>query len=372
MGSSNFFRKMRKSSKFNAIKTSVLVIFLIYLFLVAIELLGVSLKGFGIDFARKLIQTTSNPFLGLLIGILATSIIQSSSATTSIIVGFVAGGTLTIPNAIPMVMGANIGTSITNTIVSMAHIGRKEEFRKAFPVATVHDMFNLLSVIVFLPLEIKFHLIQKLSFFAANALGASKGMHFKSPLKAIVKPVVDFTMVLLHKNYIIGASLGFILVLVALKFLVDVIRSSSKGKIEVLVDGYLFSSPLSSWLLGLGLTSFVQSSSITTSIAVPLAAAGIVSIEQIFPYTLGANIGTTLTALLASLVTGSFAAVQIALSHLIFNILGTVVWFPLRIVPISMAKKLGDIAVKKRYIAILYIITVFFIIPLLFLFIFRR
>ena len=372
MGNHHFFGKIQNNSKFKTIKTSVLIIVLIYLFLIAIELLGVSLKGFGMGFARTLIQTTSNPFLGLLIGILATSIIQSSSATTSIIVGFVAGGTLTIPNAIPMVMGANIGTSITNTIVSLAHIGRKEEFKKAFPVATVHDMFNLLSVAVFLPLEIKFHLIQKLSFLAANIFGASKGMHFNSPLEAIVKPVVDLIIVVVRRNYIIGASVGFILVLVALKFLVDVIRSSSKGKIEVLVDGYLFSSAFSGWLLGLGLTAFVQSSSITTSIVVPLAAAGIVNIEQIFPYTIGANIGTTLTALLASLVTGSFAAVQIALSHLIFNILGTVVWFPLRIVPISMAKKLGDIAVRRKYIAILYIITVFFLIPLLFLFIFRR
>ncbi len=364
--------KLRKHSKFKVLLKIFKILILIYLFLVGIKLLGVSLEGFGSGFATGLIQTTANPFMGLIIGILATSIIQSSSATTSIIVGFVASGVLTITNAIPIVMGANIGTTITNIIISLSHIGRKEEFQKAFPVATVHDMFNLLAVLILLPIEMKFKIIEQLSFKLTNVFSSSGGMKFSSPLTVIVNPIVKWILAVIHHYYAIGAILGFILVLLALKLLVDVIRSSSKGKLEVFIDGYLFSSPIKSWFLGMGLTAFVQSSSITTSIIVPLAAAGIVNIEQVFPYMLGANIGTTITAILASLVTGSYLAIQIAICHLLFNVFGTIIWYPLKIVPIGMAKKLGDLAIKRRYIAIMYVIIVFFILPILLLLIFRR
>ena len=84
------------------------LVFFLYLFLVSIGLMGASFKIFGKGFAETLIATTSNPFVGLFIGVLATSLIQSSSSTTSIVVGMVGGGVLTVGNAIPIVMGANI------------------------------------------------------------------------------------------------------------------------------------------------------------------------------------------------------------------------------------------------------------------------
>jgi len=100
-----------------------LVLFL-YLFFLSLGMMGGALKLFGKEFSETLIATTSNPFVGLFIGILATSVIQSSSSTTSIVVGMVAGGALTIDTAIPIIMGANIGTSITNTIASLPQIKR--------------------------------------------------------------------------------------------------------------------------------------------------------------------------------------------------------------------------------------------------------
>ena len=93
----------------------ILLLFaILYLFILSIQLMGSSFKLMGKGFAEALIQTTSNPLVGLLIGILATSIIQSSSTTTSIVVGLVAGGVLTLQGAIPIIMGANIGTTIIN------------------------------------------------------------------------------------------------------------------------------------------------------------------------------------------------------------------------------------------------------------------
>ena len=115
--------------------------------------MGTSLKMFGKGMAESLIKTTSNPLVGLFIGILATSIIQSSSSTTSIVVGLVAGGALNVANAIPIVMGANIGTSVTNLLVSVTQVKRSDEFERALSAAIVHDFFNVLAVIVIFPLQ---------------------------------------------------------------------------------------------------------------------------------------------------------------------------------------------------------------------------
>ena len=115
------------------------VILSLYLFLVGINGLSSGIKGLGGDFAKNVMSTTSNPFVALFIGILATTLFQSSSTTSSLIVAMVAGGTLTLSGAVPMIMGANIGTTVTNTIVSIGHIKQGNEFKRAFQAATVHD-----------------------------------------------------------------------------------------------------------------------------------------------------------------------------------------------------------------------------------------
>ena len=109
------------------IRTLVILVVTLYAFLVSINLLGHSFKLFGEDFAVTLLQSTENPFFGLFLGILATSLIQSSSTTTSIVVGLVAAGGLTLDTAIPVIMGANVGTTVTNTLVSFGHATRRSK-----------------------------------------------------------------------------------------------------------------------------------------------------------------------------------------------------------------------------------------------------
>ncbi|HQV33419.1 MAG TPA: Na/Pi symporter, partial [Calditrichia bacterium] len=104
----------QKTAANQAAKTILQVIQLLlflYLFLVSINLMGASMKMFGKGFAETLINNTANPLVGLFIGIFATSLVQSSSTTTSIVVGLVGGGVMTVSNAIPIIMGANMGTS---------------------------------------------------------------------------------------------------------------------------------------------------------------------------------------------------------------------------------------------------------------------
>ena len=101
---------------------SILVVGLLYAFLVGVKLLEGGIKGFGKDFEDALFESVTNPIAGLLVGILGTVLVQSSSVTTATIVGLVASGVVNVEAAVPMIMGANIGTTVTNTIVSLAHM----------------------------------------------------------------------------------------------------------------------------------------------------------------------------------------------------------------------------------------------------------
>ena len=123
-------------------------------------------------------------------------------------------------------------------------------------------------------------------------------------------------------------------------------------------------------LIGALLTMLVQSSSITTSVLTPLVGVGVLPLEAMLPLTLGANIGTTMTALLASMVSDSIDSLQVALAHLFFNITGILIWYPvpfMRNIPLSGARALGKATRVWRGFPVLYIAVVFLLIPLFFL-----
>ncbi|MFC1699218.1 Na/Pi symporter [Candidatus Omnitrophota bacterium] len=353
-----------------------MVIGFVYLFLVSIGLMGVAFKGFGKEFAENLIRTTSNPFVGLFIGILATSIVQSSSTTTSIVVGMVASGVLTVPNAIPIVMGANIGTTVTNTLVSMGHVTRREEFSRAVSGATVHDFFNLVCVAIMFPLELATGFLQKLATRMSVLFANVGGIKFTSPIKLATKPTIHFIENMVHNFLNLAQNPAYILMLVisivflflALFFIVKLMRSLIVQTVESALDDMISRNAVIGIIGGLFFTSIVQSSSITTSLMVPLIASGILTIRGAFPIILGANIGTTTTAILASFATGNPAAMIIAFVHFLFNTIGVLVIYPIkifRIIPMSLAKGLGNLAFKRRRYVFIYVLTMFFLLPTL-------
>ena len=321
--------------------------------------------------AENLIQTTTNPLVGLFIGILATSIIQSSSSTTSIVVGLVAGGVLTVPNAIPIIMGANIGTSVTNTLASITQIRRNGEFERSFSAAIVHDFFNVLAVIVIFPLQYFTNFLGHAATFMGEQFQHIGGLKFLSPVKAITKPVVGVFRDIIGEYPWILLVLALVFLLFSLSQMVKALKILIMTKAEAWFDRYLFKTAVRALFVGLLLTVMVQSSSITTSLAVPLAGAGLLTLVQIFPYTLGANIGTTVTAILAALVTGNLSAIIVAFAHLLFNISGMIIWWPLKIIPITLAENFARVATRKKIIPILYILVVFFLIPILLISLFR-
>ena len=376
--------KGQTSSLFNYLKIAA-IFAILYLFLVSIGMIGTGFKGLGRGFAEQLMSSNAAPLIGLFIGILATSLIQSSSTTTSIVVGMVAAGTfgedpmIAVATAIPYIMGANIGTSITNTIVSLGHIVNKNEFRRAFEASIVHDFFNVLSVLILFPLQLYFGVISKTANWMTSLFLGTGTFTFKSPVKMMTKPAVDaikdfFQMqdIINHNWLLIFAAL--ILLFISLRFLTILIRSLVMERLEAFFDSHIFKTWLRAMVFGVFITILVQSSSITTSLVVPLAGAGILQLRQIFPYTLGANIGTTITALLASLVAGTHAPLAVAFGHLAFNIYGILLIWPIekiRNIPIKMSEKFAAIAVRNRMVPMVYILVVFFLIPLTLIFIVR-
>ncbi|NHZ85609.1 MAG: hypothetical protein GWP19_06985 [Planctomycetia bacterium] len=368
----------------NILKT-IAIFAVLYLFLVSIGMIGLAFKGFGKGYAEQLMSSNAGPIIGLFIGILATSLIQSSSTTTSIVVGMVAAGTfgdstaVAVAAAVPYIMGANIGTSITNTIVSLGHITNKTEFYRAFAASIVHDFFNIISVIILFPLQLYTNFLSKSAVWLAEVFIGTGTISFRSPVKMITKPAVHWIKELFKQQDIINYNaliliVAFIFLFLSLKYLTKLIKSLVIERLEIFFDSHIFKTALRAMLFGILITILVQSSSITTSLVVPMAGAGILSLKQIFPYSLGANIGTTVTAILASLVSGTIAPMAVAFSHLLFNICGILLIWPIpaiRNFPIKMAKWMAGKAVQNRLFPIFYIIIAFFLIPLSLIFLVR-
>ncbi len=356
----------------------VLLFVLLYIFLVGVNGLGGGLRLLGGGLLESFFRATSNPFLGLIVGILGTSLVQSSSVTTSLIVGMVAApeNALPLSNAVPMIMGANIGTTVTNTLVSLAHMRQREEFRRAFAVATCHDFFNFLTVVLLLPLELAFGFLQRSAEWIAGLVAGGIGVAFHSPVEIAVRagaaPVREL-FALLFDNRQIQAALVILasaaMIYGALVLIVNNMRSLLRRQVEKAIHRTLDRNPMLSMAIGLIVTVMVQSSSITTSLLVPLGAAGVITLAQAFPATIGANIGTTVTALIAALaVSGPHASagVTIALVHLLFNLGGTVLIYPLkpvRNIPLFLARRLAEVAVRSRMGALAYVLGAFYLLP---------
>ncbi len=367
------------SSRIRSVLVPLGILVLLYLFLVSIGMVGASFKLLGKESAEQIFGFAGNPLAGLFIGILATSLVQSSSTTTSIVVGLVAGG-MPVGTAIPIIMGANIGTSVTNTLVSIGHIGRSNEFRRAFAASTVHDFFNLMAVLILFPLQYFTNFLGLLAGGLAGLVTGGADVKFSSPIKVIVKPAVKLLVDGLGApvespvvQAVLVLAVAAVLLFIALKYITVLLKGVVMERASTFFERTVFRTPLLAFLVGIVLTILVQSSSITTSLVVPLAGAGLLTLAQIYPYTLGANIGTTVTALLAALAVPDhfLAAITVALSHFLFNICGIAVITPiplLRRLPMRLAEGLAAQAVRRRWVPVLYIVVVFFVTPLVLLY----
>ena len=351
---------------------------LLYLLLVAVRLLSTGFQpAFG-EQAEALFTFATNPFLGLMIGILATAIIQSSSTVSSIVVSLVAGG-LPVATAVPIIMGANVGTTITNTIVSLGHLKASEEFKRAFAAATIHDCFNLCCLLLLFPLEMIFHGLEKGAKFLTQILltpHQSWNILSFDLLDFLINPVLNgFTKISepfpSPLQGLTLACLGLLLILGTIFNLSKLLKALLVGKAREILHNAIGRGALVSILAGTVMTCIIQSSSTTTSLMIPLAGNGVFSLEQIYPFTLGANIGTCFTAILAATaLTGdaAFPGLEIALVHLLYNFCGILIIYALPIfrnIPLQGARFLAEIATRYQFAALGYILTIFLVLPAL-------
>eukprot|EP00057_Strongylocentrotus_purpuratus_P030195 XP_780963.1 PREDICTED: sodium-dependent phosphate transport protein 2B [Strongylocentrotus purpuratus] len=421
----------------------VLLLGCLYLFICALDFLATAFRLLGGEAAGEVLQNSellANPVCGLMIGVLVTVLVQSSSTSTSIIVSMTSARIISVRLAIPIIMGANIGTSVTNTIVSLGQVKEKNEFRRAFGGATVHDMFNWLSVLILLPLEVIAQPLFRLTLLIVESAGIERNNVKIEILKVITKPFTNLVIridkgaiedtalnpnltdvrllktCLVETPEVITASPGdmttalmssttpkpcewhwfaysgfsdtvagivmlvFALVLLCLCLvcIVKLLNSLLKGSIAIVIKkfvnadfpGYLsFLTGYIAILIGAVCTFIVQSSSIFTSAMTPLVGIGVITLERMYPLTLGSNLGTTATGIIAALPNEGkdlANAMQVALSHLFFNIFGIMIWYPipfLRKLPIGMARVMGNTTAKYRWFAIFYLLMMFFVMP---------
>ena len=344
------------------------LIFALLLFFFAIELMIHTTAAITNETFNELVSVAGNPFISFFIGILSTAIIQSSSTTSSMVVAMVASGTLPFTSGIYIIMGANIGTTITSDIISLAYIIRKNEFQRALASASIHDFFNIFTAAILLPLEYYYHFLSNIALFISGFV--SGGHHelyqFTPTGVSLITPVTNWIIHLIG-NDIIPLILGILLLFLAIKFMTQIIYKSLIGDSREKLKKYIFNNPLKSFSWGFLFTGALQSSSITTSLIIPLTATGKILLPSVFPFIMGANVGTTVTAIMASLFKSN-AAISIAVAHLMFNAIGTLVFLPfapVRNFVVRVAERFSFLASGRRINFFIYILLTFFLIPFL-------
>lgn len=342
------------------------MLFALILFMTSIDLLTVSLLNMNNEVANEIFLATSNPFIGLFIGLLMTGLIQSSSTVTAMVVAVVASGNLSLTQAVPIVMGANIGTTITSTLVSFTYIMKKSEFRKAISAGILHDLFNIITVIILLPLEYYFNFLSKLaSFFSQSLFSLTSGVEGDYSYniiftRSLSKLIIDWIQI-----PVLALAISVVLLFLSIKILSSTVYNTFISSSFKEVSKHIFKYPYRSFAYGVFFTAAVQSSTVTTSLLVPAVATKKVSLNKVFPFIIGANIGTTITAAIAAIYKTE-AAIAIAIVHFLFNFIGALIFLPyagLRNIPVKLAIYFGKNAAKKKVIGVAYILLTFFIIP---------
>ena len=253
------------------------------LFLYGMDIMGAGLEKLGgSKFERILAQLTSNPVKGVLLGIIVTAVIQSSSATTVMVVGFVNSGIMQLSQAIGIIMGANIGTTVTSWILSLGGIDGDSFFIQMLKPINFTPILAMIGII-----SIMFAKSDKKKTVGNILLGFSVLMFGMDNMSESVKPLADvpqFTQILV-----------------------------------------MFENPLLGVLAGAVLTAVIQSSSASVGILQALSATGAITFGAAIPIILGQNIGTCATALI-SCIGANKNARRAAVVHLYFNVIGTVLF----------------------------------------------
>lgn len=343
-------------------------------FLFAIKLLVASLSDFAGVLQSSILATELDPFVGLFIGLLATAIIQSSSTTSTMTVAMVAAGALSMEESVSIILGANIGTTLTSTVVALGFISDRYAFRKAISAGVIHDFYNIVLVAILFPLELSYGVLSKISIYFQEMIIGDGNIDSNFRMDKIFDFGATRFIVDTVNNQVVVMILALVVLFGSIKLLTSVIKKSIIGDSRSKLQRYIFEKPMKSFGWGVALTSAIQSSSVTTSLVVPLVATQNLKLRNVFPFIIGANLGTTITALIAASFSSKIA-LSIALTHLIVNLFGAVLFMSipkLRGLLLGFTKRFSIVITQKRILGLAYILLTFFLIPFLLITIHRQ
>lgn len=319
----------------------------IYTLIVAVNLISCGIHDLGYDSVQRFVGSTNSPFLLVLLGMLLTFTVQSSTVFTTLTVATVGAGIVPMDMAVMLIMGSNVGTCATSQMVAFGFYRTPDNLNRALSAAMTHWWFNVLSVALLFPIELLFQPLTRGSAWLSNALyrEESSGFDFDGIVHHLVSPVTDGISSLLHRasNSVAGTisiAIGVVAIVLTVHAISRLMReltaAGSHHMLEDSADRQQAFTPVRFVLAGLGLTMMSQSSSATICSTLPFAGTGHLSLRKVLGIVLGANLGTTLTAVLAALaVPGEFGqlALQAALIHVLLNLIGLL--FVLVIRPVS-------------------------------------
>ena len=241
------------------------------------------------------------------------------------------------------------------------------EFKRAFSAGMLHDIFNISTVIILLPLEVYFRFLSKLSISIAHFFITDESL--SAPIvfnKVFTRPISEWISETINIPFV-TMILSVFLVFAAIKILSTAVYKAFVVNSFQDINKLIFKNPYMAFVYGTFFTAAVQSSTVTTSLVVPLVANKKVSVKKAFPFIIGANIGTTITAAIAAIYKTE-AAIALAILHFLFNLIGALIFLPfptLRNIPVILAMYIGKRTVKNKFLGFAYILLTFFIIPFL-------
>jgi len=400
---------------------------ILYFFFAGIVLLASSVQILGGCYgARLLAENFDNPISNVMAGVIATSIFQSSTAT-NILIGSLAGSGLTVQQCIYMAMGANVGNTMTNSIFALVHFKSRTALELAIAGATINDIFYLLTIAIMLPLEMASKMLYRISAAVTSSYDDA-GYRWKGLIEMIVEPLTNkiiiankgITEAIISKkigsceerypvfcedsnetfdscitgliscdestghcpiffsgeatqksDQIKGAITLAIALLVITSCLYGMMFLIYRMLVETPVGIIARCSSFNTYVLmiyGCAFGLLLGNSSATESMLTPFVGMGIIELDQMFPWSLGSNVGSSLTTILLALSTGKEAFVQVALANFMFNVMGIIFWFAIpfmRTFPLHGALILGILANAWRVFPLIYVCIMFFGIPLM-------
>jgi len=348
--------------------------------------LAFSVEASGNSVQAILNASLSSPYTALLSGVVITSLIQSSSATIAIVVSTVGAGVIGIEDSVYIMMGANIGTTITNTIVGLAHSHQPDEFRRMTPAILVDDIYKVLNVSLFFVIETITGFLSKMSLGIVDFLERSTPMgvvleSFPDLIDLVTEPVVAGAISAIAS---LAASTGlqalmtgilfFLLLILSLSLMGEALEHYLHDRSRLLLNK-VFGGKYLSFGIGFILCWLLQSSSVTVSLILPLVAQSAISLPMVYYYSIGAALATTCDPgqIISYLKFGPIGLTA-GMVHILLNIFGAILFLTvpgLRVLPIVVAEHIAGPMGRSRHaplILLAYVGLLFFGLPLIVIF----